>query len=579
MKRARSLALRPDLQAVPEVCMAVLDVMLLDSDKSAFFVEPVDVQAYPEYGRLIKEPMDLGQIRSRLREASYAGASFESDVRRVFWNAMLFNAPDEPVYSAAAHLLSIFEREWPKFAAEPPETALQKHRHPFVAQARASGNKLLIKLRREPSIGSAARAHQRHILALFDLTEALLRGESLEKASRIKGWRRVDEAYSSEALVAEARDLLSMLEDSQPRETVHTWLKGELEESNGSADEEYLAYYVAGVLASERGAWIDGLELVRELKGGVERHKRLWEVLIDVVAQSGSVESIVAVFKTTSGWFKKHLDLFDMCVVALRSSQSRPAVESALETIVPFLLVESNPAQTHILARMTGFKHLARAVGKIALRALEAAAPEEELREVVELCYAPGANVSLVSMLLLRGQSVRATGVAKVLLAGRRGDVLVLLQECASAAQQGDCDYQKTVEFLVRNLALSQSRTALSAVLQPSAGSRRMVTFADFVASVFLARDGLEGSLLSAVLVLAWTHNSISASIVAEAVAKIELGSEEEALEALFSLRFAPANGWDSWKQPRQELLDQLINFSAATKLEANRMQSFDEKR
>lgn len=81
------------------------------------FNEPVDpvAQNIPHYPDIVKHPMDLGTIKSRLSSAYYQ--SFDecvSDIRLVFNNAVLFNGRASFVGRLAEELLNDFELELAK---------------------------------------------------------------------------------------------------------------------------------------------------------------------------------------------------------------------------------------------------------------------------------------------------------------------------------------------------------------------------------------------------------------------------------------------------------------------------------
>eukprot|EP00898_Chlorokybus_atmophyticus_P001403 jgi/Chlat1/2263/Chrsp17S02572 len=79
------------------------------------FNSPVDVEGMGlhDYPLIIKHPMDLGTINSRLSYARYnSPAAFAADVRLVFSNARLYNAPGTDVYTMATNLSAEFERQW-----------------------------------------------------------------------------------------------------------------------------------------------------------------------------------------------------------------------------------------------------------------------------------------------------------------------------------------------------------------------------------------------------------------------------------------------------------------------------------
>lgn len=88
------------------------------------FMQPVDVEGLKlhDYYRVIRRPMDLGTIRSRLEAKDGTGyrhvQELCEDVRLVFRNAMLYNESWSDVYKMAKTLRQKFEEKW-KVAIEP----------------------------------------------------------------------------------------------------------------------------------------------------------------------------------------------------------------------------------------------------------------------------------------------------------------------------------------------------------------------------------------------------------------------------------------------------------------------------
>lgn len=78
---------------------------------NGMFNVPVDPVALgiPDYPNVVKTPMDLGTVRTKLESGQYsAPSSFIQDVRLVFSNAMSFNPATHPVHLAAKALLGEF---------------------------------------------------------------------------------------------------------------------------------------------------------------------------------------------------------------------------------------------------------------------------------------------------------------------------------------------------------------------------------------------------------------------------------------------------------------------------------------
>jgi len=105
-------------------CSRILNKMLLR--KCAIpFKEPVDAVAMKlhDYHQIIKRPMDLGTVKTKLNDGEYQGkADFEADVRLVFANCYLYNPPDHGVYKAGKRLEKIFEMSYAEFQEDHPES-------------------------------------------------------------------------------------------------------------------------------------------------------------------------------------------------------------------------------------------------------------------------------------------------------------------------------------------------------------------------------------------------------------------------------------------------------------------------
>lgn len=85
------------------------------------FNTPVDVVTLGlhDYFEVIKNPMDLGTVKSRLAQNWYnTPAEFAEDVRLTFRNAMTYNAKGQDVYAMAEQLSKIFEEKWLRIEAD-----------------------------------------------------------------------------------------------------------------------------------------------------------------------------------------------------------------------------------------------------------------------------------------------------------------------------------------------------------------------------------------------------------------------------------------------------------------------------
>ncbi|RAL45288.1 hypothetical protein DM860_014698 [Cuscuta australis] len=95
------------------------------------FNQPVDTVGLGlhDYYDIIKHPMDLGTVKSRLDSNWYKSPrEFAEDVRLTFNNAMTYNPKGQDVHVMAELLLQIFENKWALIEAEicPPTPASRK---------------------------------------------------------------------------------------------------------------------------------------------------------------------------------------------------------------------------------------------------------------------------------------------------------------------------------------------------------------------------------------------------------------------------------------------------------------------
>lgn len=75
-------------------------------------VDPVKLKI-PDYFDIIKNPMDLGTIKSKIAEGSYSSPlEFLADVRLTFSNAKTYNPPGNDVHFMAETLTKFFESRW-----------------------------------------------------------------------------------------------------------------------------------------------------------------------------------------------------------------------------------------------------------------------------------------------------------------------------------------------------------------------------------------------------------------------------------------------------------------------------------
>ncbi|KAK2871970.1 hypothetical protein FQN49_002667 [Arthroderma sp. PD_2] len=81
----------------------------------SFFYYPVDPVALniPTYHNVIKKPMDLQTMKTKLSTGQYENAKeFEMDMRQIFKNCYKFNIVGDPVYTAGKSVEDLFDRKW-----------------------------------------------------------------------------------------------------------------------------------------------------------------------------------------------------------------------------------------------------------------------------------------------------------------------------------------------------------------------------------------------------------------------------------------------------------------------------------
>ncbi|KAF5766568.1 putative chromatin remodeler Bromodomain family [Helianthus annuus] len=85
------------------------------------FNEPVNAKmlGLHDYHDIIKHPMDLGTVKSRLAQNFYKSPmEFADDVRLTFRNAMTYNPKGQDVHLMAEQLLNLFEERWAVIESE-----------------------------------------------------------------------------------------------------------------------------------------------------------------------------------------------------------------------------------------------------------------------------------------------------------------------------------------------------------------------------------------------------------------------------------------------------------------------------
>lgn len=112
---------KPKRRNDPQLQWALKTIKSLESSTTknyelvAPFLYPVGdiIRDLPDYAKIIKRPIDLNIIKSKIEEGSYNDASqVNSDVRLMISNAQQFNPPTHDVHVAAKKLLQVWQEKW-----------------------------------------------------------------------------------------------------------------------------------------------------------------------------------------------------------------------------------------------------------------------------------------------------------------------------------------------------------------------------------------------------------------------------------------------------------------------------------
>nr|CAD1837043.1 unnamed protein product [Ananas comosus var. bracteatus] len=104
-------------------CETLLNRLMVHKHGWVFNV-PVDPVKWniPDYFDVIKHPMDLGTIKTRIASGAYTSPwGFAADVRLTFTNAMTYNSPDNSVHIMADTMSKFFETRWKAIEKKLPE--------------------------------------------------------------------------------------------------------------------------------------------------------------------------------------------------------------------------------------------------------------------------------------------------------------------------------------------------------------------------------------------------------------------------------------------------------------------------
>ena len=105
----------PEIQFCAEMLRVLMDPKQFNVNSA--FLAPVDPVALgiPTYFSVIKKPMDLSTIESKMNKGEYTLAKqFQSDMELMLNNCFKFNGPGTPVHDQGKSLKSFFQSEWAK---------------------------------------------------------------------------------------------------------------------------------------------------------------------------------------------------------------------------------------------------------------------------------------------------------------------------------------------------------------------------------------------------------------------------------------------------------------------------------
>ena len=119
---------------------------LMKRSQGVHFSRPVEWKkmGLVDYPKLIKEPMDLGTVSERIAKPFYQRLEqFVNDVRLVWKNAFIFNAPDSLYFKAAKTLSDVFEKRVEELEKEAesvnaPDLATMERCNILLADMRAN---------------------------------------------------------------------------------------------------------------------------------------------------------------------------------------------------------------------------------------------------------------------------------------------------------------------------------------------------------------------------------------------------------------------------------------------------------
>ena len=585
MKRSRNL------QSNPSICLSILDKLVNDGQNACYFLEPVDLLDVPYYSTIIHHPMDFDTIRKSLRDDpdGYAGENFARDVRRVFQNALLFNPPQTDIYQAALKLSDVFEVDWSKFSEDPSlfcsgtATSFAPKRTKFFTIKIPSAKG------REEKIG----VFRDRVSGIHEFIRILSSNGSLEAATKetMKYWAVIPEGYASENITHECNMIFCALEDNVAYETLLEWLKQVL--VSPSKDGALTMYKVTAMMVVKENAFasVDDLLLTSPLL----ENQQLWQDILVHMMDVASSERILSLLQRfvkllPSYHFETMMSMFD--------SAEREQCWVALERFVKWSLAGHVVSDFGIVmgALNTGLSKVAglrNTLLSIATDTLVQRSPDPRTSQyLIKLCYSQNmASSKLIQSLLEAGQVEKAKSVVSFLLEWSQQKQTVvsrILHECSDALVHTKNTEDKVfVDTLhqvmptLRSFSERQMKAVMSPLLHVAENSKRH-RFADLLCSAFLSTAKQDfKSVSSALLLIAWTPNVVSPSVISNATLSLSQlmgagkASEQEVQVLVFGLSFCPKRGFLQWKEDREKILKAAFNAFPGVRKEAERMEKW----
>lgn len=118
-------------------CASILKSMK-EKQEAAPFLDPVDWEFYglSDYPEVIKKPMDLGTVTTKLESGEYSNVEkFAADVRLVWKNALVYNQPGSEIYITAEKLSQAFEKKMSKLKVAKKTTSKRTSQKQEVTRA------------------------------------------------------------------------------------------------------------------------------------------------------------------------------------------------------------------------------------------------------------------------------------------------------------------------------------------------------------------------------------------------------------------------------------------------------------